>query len=87
MLNLLTRDFLKRSTALATLPVSACVARMPVRPVYRSLIPDDTSATLVNDVQNSEWEKDKHLRYRIESDTCASNSLVLLGNQIADKRT
>jgi len=46
------RDFLKRSTALATLPVSACVARMPVRPVYRSLIPDDTSATLVNDVHS-----------------------------------
>ncbi|KAK8134973.1 hypothetical protein PG984_006985 [Apiospora sp. TS-2023a] len=43
-------------------------------------------ATLVNDVQNSEWEKEKHLLYRIESDTCASNSLVLLGNQIADGR-
>ena len=47
------RDFLKRSSAaLATLPVGACVPRMPVRPVYRSLIPDDSSATLVNDVHS-----------------------------------
>src|SRR2546425_13269073 len=47
------RDFLKRtSAALATLPMGACVARMPVRPVYRSLIPEDTSGTLVNDVHS-----------------------------------
>ena len=47
------RDFLKRSSAvLTTLPAAACVPRMPVRPVYRSLIPDDTSATLVNDVHS-----------------------------------
>jgi FAD/FMN-containing dehydrogenase len=47
------RQFLRcTSAALATAPVTACVARMPVRPVYRSLIPDDTSATLVNDVHS-----------------------------------
>ena len=47
------REFLSRSSAvLAALPVGACASRMPVRPVYRSLIPDDTSATLVNDVHS-----------------------------------
>ncbi|KAK7920114.1 hypothetical protein PG985_008136 [Apiospora marii] len=43
-------------------------------------------ATLVDDTQNSAWQKEKHLLYRIESDTCASNNLVLLGNQIAEER-
>ena len=47
------REFLSRSSAvLATLLVGACASRMPVRPVYRSLIPDDTSATFVNDVHS-----------------------------------
>lgn len=43
-------------------------------------------ATLVDDTQNSKWQKEKHLLYRIGSDSCASNSLVLLGNQIAQDR-
>src|SRR5262249_35840764 len=47
------REFLRcTSAALLSSPVSACVGRMPVRPVYRSLIPHDTSQTLVNDVHS-----------------------------------
>ena len=48
------REFLKASSAaLVAVPVTSCIAKpMPVRSVYRSLIPDDTTATLVNDVHS-----------------------------------
>lgn len=43
-------------------------------------------ATLVDNTQNSEWQKERQLLYQIESDTCTSNSLVLLGDQLTPKR-
>ncbi|KAK8040014.1 hypothetical protein PG993_008425, partial [Apiospora rasikravindrae] len=43
------------------------------------------AATLTDDGQNSPWPNETHILYRIESATCASNSLVLNGDQVSEE--